>query len=189
MYNTVTVNFADLTTNDGFSYSNAGYIKMKAKDAENVTWAIVLPQADLTGAGEAYTIGFSGTWDKAAVDLAAANQYITGDGSGIALTVNTGGSSKILDLSNVTSDRTVEDGWIVTNALDGNYKISIADGATVILDGMSISYAAKTGNYPDLNCLGDATIVLADGTTNTVVYLREPLHRIILQLFEHTSGI
>ena len=168
MYNTVTVNFADLTTNDGFSYSNAGYIKMKAKDAENVTWAIVLPQADLTGAGEAYTIGYSGTWDKTAVDLAAANQYITGDGSGISLTVNTEGS-RILDLSTVNSNKTVEDGWIVTNALSGKYKISIAAGATVTLDGATITYASNGADYAGLTCVGDATIILADGTTNTIV--------------------
>ena len=168
MYNTVTVNFADLTTNDGFSYSNAGYIKMKAKDAENVTWAIVLPQDDLTGAGEAYTIGYSGTWDKAAVDLAAANQYITGDGSGIALTMNTE-NSRILDLSTVNSNKTVEDGWIVTNALSGKYKISIAAGATVTLDGATITYASNGADYAGLTCVGDATIILADGTTNTIV--------------------
>ena len=168
MYNTVTVNFADLTTNDGFSYSNAGYIKMKAKDAGNVTWAIVLPQADLTGAGDTYTTGYSGTWDKAAVNLTDANQYITGDGSGIALTMNTE-NSRILDLSTVKSNKTVEDGWIVTNALSGNYKISIAAGATVTLDDATITYASNGADWAGLTCEGDATIVLGDGTTNTVV--------------------
>ena len=169
MYNTVTVSFADLSTNDGFSYSHAGSIWMKGKDDDNVTWAIVLPQADLTGAGEAYTNGYSGTWDKAAVDLTDANQYIIGDGSGITMTVNSEENSKTLDLSKVSKNETVADGWTIINTLSGNYKISIADGATVMLDGATIEYSGNGADYAGLTCLGDATIILADGTTNTVV--------------------
>ena len=171
MYNTVTVSFDDLSTNDGFSYSHAGNIWMKGKDSENVTWAIVLPQADLTGAGEAYTKGYSGTWNTAAVDLAAANQYIIGDGSGITLTVNSEENSKTLDLSKVSKNETVADGWTIINTLIGKYKISIADGATVMLDGATINLKdnGNGADYAGLTCEGDATIILADGTTNTVV--------------------
>ena len=92
----VTVNFNDRTVNDGFSYSNPGNIFMKGKDAESATWAIVLPQADLSDAGTAYTGGFSGTWDKSSVDLSTAGQYITGDGSGIYLTANTFEVGKVI---------------------------------------------------------------------------------------------
>ena len=168
MFNQVTVSFADLSVNDGFSYGHAGNIWMKGKDSENVTWAIVLPQADLTGAGEAYTTGYSGTWDKAAVNLTDANQYIIGDGSGITLTVNSEENSKTLDLSKVSKNETVADGWTIINTLSGKYKISIADGATVMLDGATIN-SGNGADYAGLTCVGDATIMLADGTTNTIV--------------------
>ena len=67
-------------------------------------------------------------------------------------------------------DITLLDGDIVTGTLGSNRKISIADDATVTLNGVSINGSGtwSTGNYAGLNCLGNATIILADGTTNTV---------------------
>ena len=169
MYNTVTVNFDDLSANDGFSYSNAGNIWMKGKDSENVTWAIVLPQANLTGAGNAYTSGYSGTWNTAAVDLTDANQFITGDGSGISLTVNTEDNSRTLNLASVTANTTVADGWTLTGTLGEDHQISIADGATVMLDNAVIQpQGGSMDEWAGITCLGDATIVLKDGTDNTV---------------------
>ena len=79
------------------------------------------------------------------------------------------GWTKILDLSKVTSNQTIPDSWIITNTLAGNYKISIADGATMTINKATITYASNGTDYAGLTCLGDATIVLADGTTNTVV--------------------
>jgi hypothetical protein len=76
----------------------------------------------------------------------------------------------IVDLSTLTGDSVVHDGDILINTLAGNYKITIADGATVTLRGASINAAGTwtTGDYAGITCLGDATIILADGTTNTV---------------------
>ena len=74
-----------------------------------------------------------------------------------------------IDLSAVTTDITVPDGFTLTGKLDGAHKISIADGATVTLDNVTID-----GDYSDwyqyagITCEGDATIILKDGTTNTV---------------------
>ena len=67
-----------------------------------------------------------------------------------------------LDLSTVTGNTTVPNGWMVTGTLGGNYQISIADGATVILNNATIN----SNSYPGITCLGDATIVLAG--TNTL---------------------
>ena len=48
--------------------------------------------------------------------------------------------------------------------------ISIADGATVTLDGVNINGDGNwdSGDYAGITCLGDATIILKDGSTNTV---------------------
>ena len=76
---------------------------------------------------------------------------------------------RILDLATVTEDITIEDGYTVTGKLAGNYKVSIADGATVTLDGITINgTTGKSYNWAGITCVGDATIILKDGTTNTV---------------------
>ena len=64
-----------------------------------------------------------------------------------------------VDLSTLAADYTAQDG----DKLTGNKKITIADGATVMLDGVNIS----SGDYC-IKCLGDATIILKDGSTNTL---------------------
>lgn len=75
----------------------------------------------------------------------------------------------VLDLSLVTANTTVPDGVTVTGTLGGNYKISIVDGAIVTLDNVTINRGSSSSwQWAGLNCIGDATIILADGTTNTV---------------------
>ncbi len=73
------------------------------------------------------------------------------------------------DLADVNSDIVVLDGTILTGTLSGNHKISIADRATVTLNGVTIN-GSNNADYPwaGITCEGDATIILADGTTNTV---------------------
>ena len=73
------------------------------------------------------------------------------------------------NLSDLTGDYTAQDGDILSGVLGGNYKITIAAGATVTLDGMTIN-GVNNGSYKwaGLNCEGDATSILADGTDNTV---------------------
>ena len=73
------------------------------------------------------------------------------------------------DLSKLTADYTAQNGETLTGTLGGNYKISIADGATVTLDGVTIN-GTNNDNYSwaGLTLEGDATIILADGSTNTV---------------------
>ena len=63
----------------------------------------------------------------------------------------------------------VPNGMTLRNELSEKYKITIADGATVTLDraiinGVNVSDYSWAG----ITCLGDATIILKDGTTNTV---------------------
>ncbi len=75
----------------------------------------------------------------------------------------------VCDLSNIKTEFTFVDGDVISGKYDTREKLSIADGATVTLNGVNI----VGGNYRDylfagLTCEGDATIILADGTENTI---------------------
>ena len=76
----------------------------------------------------------------------------------------------VIELSKITEDTTVANGFTITGTLANNVKISIADGATVTLKNASINADGTwtSGDYAGLNCLGDATITLEAGTTNAV---------------------
>jgi len=64
----------------------------------------------------------------------------------------------------------VPNGMTLRNTLTKNYKITIAAGATVTLDGVNINATGtwNKGDYAGITCAGDATIILKDGTENTV---------------------
>ena len=89
---------------------------------------------------------------------------------------------KAIDLSTVTEDITIEDGLTVTGELSAKVKISIADGATVTLDGITIMGVTGLHEYEwaGINCLGDATIILKDGTENTVKGFNESYPGILI---------
>ena len=75
------------------------------------------------------------------------------------------------DLATITADYVAKDGETLTGTLASNVKISIADGATVTLDNVTIN-GVHTGDlenmWAGLTCLGDATIILKDGTENKI---------------------
>lgn len=81
-----------------------------------------------------------------------------------------------VDLSTLTANYEAKNGDMLTGELGGNYKISIADNnpniAIVTLNGVTINRpgVADDSNFgwAGITCEGDATIILADGTTNTV---------------------
>lgn len=74
-----------------------------------------------------------------------------------------------VDLSKLTKDYTAQDGNVLTGTLSKDCKVSIEAGATVTLSGVSINADVRVDGYcAGITCLGDATIILADGTTNTV---------------------
>ena len=76
----------------------------------------------------------------------------------------------VTNLSTINSNYTASDGETLTGTLGKTVKISIADGATVTLSGVDINTntTLSSGNYPGITCLGTATIILKDGTTNSV---------------------
>ena len=91
-----------------------------------------------------------------------------------------GAMHRLVDLGNVNTSThpdglTLQNGDAVTGLLDGKSKssqrlrISIADGASVILKGVDIQgYNDNNFEWAGLTCAGDATLILADGSTNTV---------------------
>ena len=179
MNNEVTVDFGD-PTDSGFTYgmndTDGGLIKMAGGSgtAQNpaVKWAIVLPQS-VVEAGDAYTFDGAYTGTRPAIEGGIQiNTLIDGN---FAFEVATA-AVRIVNLSEVTSYITLEDGDIVTGTLDGannadqRKKISIADGATITLsDAHILGYMDFDKCYfAGLTCIGDATIILDEGTTNDV---------------------
>ena len=88
MNNKVIVNFADRSTNDGFSYckEGEGVIKMKGGNSSPVvTWAIVLPQ-DASPEARSYTDDYAYIGTRPAMAQILADQYLQ---TGFAMEVNT----------------------------------------------------------------------------------------------------
>jgi hypothetical protein len=77
--------------------------------------------------------------------------------------------TRIIDLASVTADITAIDGDKIKGTLASDHKISIANGATVTLDGVTINGTSDVDYmWAGLTCEGNATIILKDDTTNTV---------------------
>ena len=124
-------------------------------------YAVVLSDQAAVTEGAISADGFEGTFS---IPTAAyTNAFLTD-----ATMTLTEAASTIIDLATVTSNTTVEDGYTVTGTLGANVKISIAAGATVTLDGVNITNLGDNCNWAGINCPGDATIILKDGSTNTV---------------------
>ena len=78
----------------------------------------------------------------------------------------------INDPTNVTltegaSDVALTDGQTLSGTGGGNTHVTIAAGATVTLDNTTIN-SIYCKNWAGITCLGDATIILKNGTTNTI---------------------
>lgn len=67
-------------------------------------------------------------------------------------------AGKTVDLSSLSGDYEAQDGDVLTGTT--SYKVTIAAGATVTLKDVTVNN--------QIACSGDATIILADGSTNTV---------------------
>ena len=75
-----------------------------------------------------------------------------------------------INIADLCNDYTAQNGDILSGKLSNNVSISIADGATVTLDGVDINGNGgwNKGDYAGLTPLGDATIILKDGSENIV---------------------
>ena len=79
------------------------------------------------------------------------------------------------DLSTINANYTAPNGETLTGTLASNVKISIADGATVTLNNVTIN-GTNDSNYKwaGITCLGDATIILSGTNTVTGFYNEYP---------------
>ncbi len=160
-YTQATINFGG-TPGIVPNTSITGMITMKPSSEDNTKkYAILLPQDAVDGS--AIAIGHVGyTLDVPAMSN---NNYIKFNNEGAV-------ESNIVYLDYVTANYTATNGQTFTGRLDAaNYpvKISIANGATVTLDGITINGVNNSSyRWAGLNCQGNATIILKDGTTNTV---------------------
>jgi hypothetical protein len=99
-----------------------------------------------------------------------------GEIKGVPCITETGEFTKVIsrepttiDLSTITEAFTAQNGDTLTGTLDAKVKISIAKGATVMLDGVTINGTHSMDYlWAGITCKGDATIILKDGTTNKV---------------------
>ena len=81
---------------------------------------------------------------------------------GVKATSDAAPAGNIVDLSTLTADYEAQNGDVLTGVTT-SYKVTIAAGATVTLDGVTINRSSYC-----IKCLGDATIILKDGSTNTL---------------------
>ena len=84
--------------------------------------------------------------------------------------IPSGPTGKVVDLSTLTADTVIGNNTTLSGTLANSVKISIAAGATVTLKNVSINAdgSLASADHAGIVCEGDATIVLADGSTNDV---------------------
>ena len=102
---------------------------------------------------------------------------LTVDGNNIAMPTKTTEAGHIYnisrsaapatDLSTIFADYEAKNGETLTGTLANNVKISIADGATVMLKDVNINGSGTwtSGDYAGITCAGDATIILEGDNT------------------------
>ena len=164
--------FKFLLTKDGsspiqscvFSVKENGNLITTATTTSLYEVYVALPPSS---AGTTYTFMAS---DKANVytQSLTSNKAIE-KGTFYEATLNMGtGTASLVDLSS-TGAYVAKDYDVLSGTLGSNVQISIADGATVLLDGVNINANGTwtTGNYAGLTCKGDATIILTGGTSRT----------------------
>jgi hypothetical protein len=106
--------------------------------------------------------------------LAVGDNDITFASSDVSLAAGkiyniTRNATLVVDLSKLTVNYIAQNGETLTGTLGANVKISIADGATVTLSDVTINGENDVDyRWAGITCLGDATIILKDGSTNTL---------------------
>ena len=178
MNNTVSVNFETPNgTDNGFSYdkdaTDGGLIKMPGKDAEGVTWAIVLPQEEVPAgtAGTAYTADGMCTGTRPAIAGIGSNQYLSG---GVNMTVNeTTPIATPLTFEAITSGNiTVSIGGTLSTGMkyskNGGQKGLITTTTTIdVVAGDKVQFY---GNGTSTQVYGSSPTVRLQGTAQTKVY-------------------
>ncbi|MCR5724827.1 MAG: Ig-like domain-containing protein [Treponema sp.] len=185
--------FASCQTDDDDDSSDSGTVAVTSVELNKTTTSITVGETEtLTATVKPdNATDKTVTWSSSDTTVATVeNGVITAVASGDAtITAKAGDKTatcavtvtvpKIVDLSTLTEDTTVADGYTITGTLSVAVQVSIADGATVTLSGASINAdsgfdSSEVTGFPALACLGDATISIADGTENTLYGIHNP---------------
>ena len=143
MNNTVTVDFSN-PTDEGFTYGKDGdgLIKMPAKDENNVTWAIVLPQDALAEGedGSVYTADDAYAGTRPQMDAIEMNTFLN---AGVDLTA----ASVVITAFTVDfNDGILPEGWTTIDA-DGDGYNWVLDTETESAYGYDQSNAGFNGSH------------------------------------------
>ena len=130
------------------------YMKDGVKDADK--WTVKV------GEGQAQALPIGGLSEGDAVTLQYNGRLKVKGVKATSDAAPAAPAGKTVDLSTLTADYEAQNGDVLTGETT-SYKVTIAAGATVTLDGVNISSSGYC-----IKCAGDATIILKDGTTNTL---------------------
>ena len=129
---------------------------------------IVTIKASTPAEGKAFDKWTTTTTGVEFDDASASETTFEMPASNVAVTATYKDAPKIIDLSTLTADTVVANGFTITGTLANNVKISIADGATVTLKNAKIIGSDEESyKWAGLTCEGDATITL-EGTNNVI---------------------
>ena len=148
----------DLNNNAGGAYIHLYYTKDALSNNKGVT-AITFNTTQSGAVGEN---GGSTGYDLNA-GCGSSSAYIY-----MHLTTASGGN--VVTLSSGSGEVQLQNGHILTGTGGNHTHVTITDGATVTLNGVNITSIINNDGYQwaGLTCLGDATIVLGENTTNSV---------------------
>ena len=150
--------------------------------SEGIAWQAEPSETEqIFGADKDYTVQFFVRPDKGLnegavlANIPGCGQLLMGSqtDSGYGLKMFFWGEH-ITDLATITGDYEAQDKEVLTGTLGGYYKISIADGATVVLRNVTIKGSYNSlHNWAGINCRGNATLVL-EGNNTIEVYNSVP---------------
>ena len=152
----------DVTLKDGDRAMFTGSVTPSSGTAAFALGAMIKNYMDVPVNLKNVTLTIGGT----EIDITDANNNLT---AGKIYNINRA-VPVVTNLSTINAAYTASDGETLTGTLGADVKISIADGATVTLDGVTINGTHSTSyKWAGITCLGDATIILKDESVNSVV--------------------
>jgi len=141
-----------LQIRSGFGYTISGSVTPNASGV--ATFAIGVPVgANIKEGSNNLTVGSHNFTLPSTTTFAAGKIY--------NITRAAMPAGNVVDLSNLSGDYVAQNGDVLTGTLADNYSIDIANDATVTLYYANINGdGTLSGNYPGIDCLGNATIIL-----------------------------
>ena len=141
-----------LQIRDGFDYTVTGSVTPNASGV--ATFAIGVPVgANIKEGSNNLTVGSHNFTLPSTTTFAAGKIY--------NITRAAMPAGNVVNLSNLSGDYVAQNGDVLTGTLADNYSIDIANDATVTLYYANINGSGTlSGNYPGIDCLGNATIIL-----------------------------